>query len=83
MKKQNLTIFRFQKSKYDSVNSLPNDILDLSKFKALEDDKINVTKKLKFVWGMVEKNLAKGENAGGQHFLLFQNVFKSLILQRH
>ena len=40
-------------------NSIPNDkILDLSKLKAYADDKINVTKKLKFKLGRVE-NIAE------------------------
>ena len=35
-----------------AVNSLPNDkILDWSKLEAFAEDKINVTKKLKFAWG--------------------------------
>ena len=37
---------------------------DQSNFKALAGDKINVTRKLKFVLGMVENILGKGENAG-------------------
>ena len=45
--------------------------LDWSKLKALADDKINVTEKLKFVFGRVENIMRKGENAGYQHFLLF------------
>ena len=37
------------------INSLPNDkIFDLSKFKALADDKINVIQTLKFGLGKVE-----------------------------
>ena len=45
------------------VNSLPNDkFLDWSKLKAFAHDKINVTEKLKFVFGQVE-NVGKGENA--------------------
>ena len=56
---------------------LPNDkILDKSKFKALADDKINLTNKLKLVLGMVENILGKGENAGYQHFLLFPKCFQ-------
>ena len=56
---------------WSAFNSLPRDkILDWSKFKALADDKINVTKRWKFVLGRVE-NMGKGENAGYQHFLLF------------
>ena len=53
-------------------------ILDWPKFKALADDKINVTEKLKFVLGMVENILGKGENAGYQHFLLFPKCFQKL-----
>ena len=48
-----------------NLNSLPNDkVLDLSKFKALADDKINATKKSRFVLRMVENIFGKGENAG-------------------
>ena len=51
---------------------LPNDkFLDCSELKALADDKINVTEKLKIVLGRVENIVGKGENAGYQHFLLF------------
>ena len=55
---------------------LPNNkISDWSKFKAIADDKINVTEKLKFVLGRVENIVRKGENAGHQHFLLFSQCF--------
>ena len=60
------------------VNSLPNSKnLDWPKFKAFADDKINVTEKLKFVLGRVEKIVGKGENAGYQHFLLFPQCFQN------
>ena len=37
---------------WGSFNSIPNDkFFDWSKFKALADDKVNVTEKLKFVLG--------------------------------
>ena len=53
-------------------NSLSNDkILDWSKLKAFADDKIDVGEKLKLDLWRVE-NVRKGENAGNQHFLLFQ-----------
>ena len=40
---------------YETLNSLPNDkILDWPKLKALADDKVNETEKLKFVMGRVE-----------------------------
>ena len=46
------------------INSLPADkIVDLSKFKAFVDDKINATEKLKFALGMVENIVGKRENA--------------------
>ena len=58
-------------------NSLPNDkILVWSKLKAFADDKINVTKELKFVLGKVENIVRKEENAGYQHVLLFPPCFQ-------
>ena len=57
-------------------NSLPHDkILDWSKFKAFADDKLNATKKLKFVLVRVENIVGKGEDAGYQHLLLFPQCF--------
>ena len=59
-------------SNFMTFNSLTNNkFLDWSKLKALPDDKINVIKKLKFVLGMVEDIMGRGENAGYQHFLHF------------
>ena len=59
------------------TNSLPNDkILDWSKLKGFADDKINVIQKLKFVVGLLENIVGKGENAGYQHFLLFPQCFR-------
>ena len=48
--------------------------------KALADDKMNVTEKLKFVLGRVENIMGKGENAGYQHFLLFPLCFQKAPL---
>ena len=59
------------------LNTLPNDkILDWSKLKTFADEKINVTQYLNFVFGRVENNVGKGENAGYQHFLLFSQCFQ-------
>ena len=73
-------------SPYDSIGCLtlsPNDkILDWSKFKALADDKINETQKLKNAFGWVENILGKEEMLVTSTFSFFQNVFKSLVLQR-
>ena len=44
--------------------------------KALADDKINVTEKLKFALGSQEFNVGKGENSGNQHFLFFSQCFQ-------
>ena len=44
--------------------------------KAFTDDMINVTQKLKTVFGRIENNVGKGENAGYQHFLLFPQCFQ-------
>ena len=61
---------------YKDLTPLPNNkILDWFKLKAFADDKINVTEKLKFVVGMVENVVGKGENAG------YHNVFKRLLIQ--
>ena len=58
------------------VNSLPNDkIFDQSKLKAFADDKLKVAKLMIFVLDRVENILAKGENAGYQHLLLFPQYF--------
>ena len=45
------------------------------KLKAVADNKIDVTEKLKFVLEQVE-NVGKGENAGYQYFLLFTHFFQ-------
>ena len=58
---------------------LPNNkMLDYSKFKAFADEKKIVTQKLKLGLGRAENNVGKGENAGNQHFLLFQQCFHKL-----
>ena len=36
--------------------------------KTLADDKINVSQKLKYVFGRVKNFVGKGENAGNQQF---------------
>ena len=58
-------------------NSLPdNKNLDLSKFKAFANDKMNVPHRLQFVLGRTENISGKGENAP----IILYNVFY-LILQ--
>ena len=64
-------------------NSLPNDILlDFSKLKAFAEEKINVRENLKFVLGGMENIVEKGENAGYQHFLVFQQCFQKACFSR-
>ena len=61
---------------WEWVNFLPNDkILEQSKFKTFADNKINVTKKLKFVLGRSENIVGIGENSVYQHFLSY-DIFK-------
>ena len=61
---------------YD-FNSLANDkILALTKLKAFADDKFIVAKMMIPVFDMAENIVGKGENAGYQHFLLFQQCFQ-------
>ena len=66
---------------WDRVNPFPNGkILDLSKFKAFADDKIDVFKSMIFVLGRVENIVENGENAGHRHFLLFPQCFQKPFL---
>ena len=64
-------------------NSLPfdslqnNKILDVTEFKALADDRINVAQMMISVSDRVENILGKEENAGYQHFLLFLTMFST------
>ena len=59
------TIRNWQIRRTRSINPFPNGkILDLSKFKAFADDKINVSKKKIFVLGRVENTVGNGETAG-------------------
>ena len=46
--------------------NVPNDILDLSKLKALADDKRNAYQKYKLGFNKEEISVGKGENAGYQ-----------------
>ena len=63
-------------------NPLPNDnFLDWSKFKAFADGKIIVTYQQKFLFGLVENIVGKGENAGYQHFLLFSQCFQKVSFE--
>ena len=48
-----------------------NKTFDLSKFKAFEDDNLNVPQIVETFFHKVENVVEKGENAGNQHFLLF------------
>ena len=61
----------------DPVNSSTNDkFLDWFKLKTFADDKTNVPKNLKFVFGRVENIVGKRENTGYQHFFLFPQGFQ-------
>ena len=58
------------------LDSLPNDnIMALSKSKAIADNKFIVAKMMISVFDWVENMEEKGENAGYQHFLLFPQCF--------
>ena len=61
-----------------SFNSEPKDkISDLYQFKVLADDKIRVTRTLKFVVERLENIVGKRENAERQHFFLFPLCFQN------
>ena len=62
------------------VISLPHDkFLDWSKLAPFADNKIDVTKKLKFISGTADNIVGKAENAGYKHFLLFQQCFQKYV----
>ena len=48
----------------------------VSKFKAFVCDNFDMTKIVQLSFDSVENNVGKGENAGYQHFLLFQQCFQ-------
>ena len=51
---------------HSCLKVLPNDILDLSKLKALANNKRNAYQKYKFGFNKEENSVGKGENAGYQ-----------------
>ena len=48
----------------------------MTKFKAVADNSFNVAKITTSMFDQVENIVGKGENAGYQHFLLFQQGFE-------
>ena len=64
-----------------SDNSLPNNkILDCSKLKAFTDDKINVTKKLKFWFGKDRKHCGKRRKCWLPAFSPFPTMFSKAFI---
>ena len=71
---RNCVTLKFRK--FWTVNPPPNnEILDQSKFKAFADNKI-IDQTIEICFGKVENIVGKGENAGYQHFLLFQQCLQ-------
>ena len=67
-----------------SFNSLPNNkILDRSKSKVFADNKINVTKRLKFILGRAENIVEKEKMLVTSIFSFSYNVSKRLLFQGH
>ena len=65
------------------THSFPNNkILNWSKLKAFADDTLKVAKMMISLNDRVENTVGKGENAGYQHFLLFQQCFSKAFLFR-
>ena len=52
------------------------------KFKVFADEKFKVAEMAEFVHDRVENIMGKGENAGGQHFLLFLQCFQKAFGKR-
>ena len=53
--------------------------LTLDQFKALVDDKLNVTKLTMPVYDSRENTVGKGKNAGYQHFLFFFTIHSKAL----
>ena len=68
----------FSNTSFERVfNPLPcNKIFDMTKLKALGEDKLNVAKMTICVFDREQNTVGKGENAGYQHFLLFLQCFQ-------
>ena len=61
--------------------NLPNNkILILTKLKEFADNKFNAVKMMICVLDRIEKIVGRGENAGNQHFLHFQQCVQKLFL---
>ena len=54
----------------------------LSKFRSCADNKINMIKKLKCVFGRIENIVGKRENSGDHHFLLLTQCFQKVSFTR-
>ena len=54
---------------------LNNKMFNVTQLIAFVDDKLNVAKMAISLLDRVENTMAKGENSGYQHFLLFQRCF--------
>ena len=53
------------------INPIPNNkILDMTKLKAIADDKLNIAEMTVSLFHRTENIVEKGENTGFQHFLL-------------
>ena len=76
MYKRRKKLLKSSKTKHLFLNPLPNNkIFDMTKLKALADDKLNVAKMTISLFDGVDNAVGKGENAGNQHFLLFPQCF--------
>ena len=67
-----------------TLNSMAEDKpYDSSILKTLADDKLYVSETIRIVNVPVENIFGKGENAGNQHFLLFQRCFQRVVPRLH
>ena len=67
--------------KLSYLNALSNNnILDVTKLKALVDNKLNDAEMTIFLYNGVENTVGKGGNTDYQHFLLFPQCFPSLLV---
>ena len=62
------------------VNTLPNNIIaDHTTLKGFADHNVTLTQNLIFSLRMIENIVEKGEYAGYQQFILFQQCFRNFL----
>ena len=80
--RQSKTLLFCKESNYLAASLYKTTFLEWFKLKAIADDRINVTEKLKFVLGRAENIVGTGGNDSNKHFFSFTyNFFQKAFFQ--